>query len=305
MAVNLGTIIDKVTHVTTAWLQYINDTVNGLSDTSDVAKGDALIGVKRTATGASATTLHAWLEQQVLNVKADFAAAGNGVNDDTAAISAAVAALPNGGTLFFPPGTYLVSSAITANAPIRFLGAGADSTILRTTSATADILVFNDDFCSLQGIGFSASVTRTAGAYISITANGGNCSIRNFHMTGYFIGIYGTNSSTYWISEGLMYGPATNARGIQLTGTVPGGGNDIYINRVTMSAAANVTTAAGINLINTGAVNITDCDIIRHGKCLLINPDTNQFVAYVYVNNSYFDTATNGVNIETTGTGFE
>lgn len=31
MAVDLGTIVDKVTRITTAWLQFINDTVNGLS----------------------------------------------------------------------------------------------------------------------------------------------------------------------------------------------------------------------------------------------------------------------------------
>lgn len=48
---------------------------------------------------------------------ADFGAVGDGVTDDTAAISAASASLQNGGTLYFPEGTYLVS----------YLGAGYTS----------------------------------------------------------------------------------------------------------------------------------------------------------------------------------
>ena len=43
--------------------------------------------------------------RDVVSVK-DFGAIGDGVADDTAAIAAALAALPNGGTLYFPSGTY-------------------------------------------------------------------------------------------------------------------------------------------------------------------------------------------------------
>lgn len=241
----------------------------------------------------------------VVSVK-DFGAVGDGVTDDTTSLQAAISHLNSygGGTLYFPVGIYLLSSTLTATSGIKFAGAGPNVSIIRTTSAITDVLKFDAESCGVDSLGFTSNVTRTAGAYIHITLNGSNCRINNFRMIGYYIGIYGTNSSTYWISEGLLFNPATNARGIQLTGTVTGGGNDIYINKITMSGDTNVTTASGINLINTGAVNITDCDIIRHGKCLLMNPSSNQFVAYVYVNNSYFDTATNGVSIEPTGTGF-
>ena len=40
----------------------------------------------------------------------NFGAKGDGVTDDTAAIAAAIAALPTGGTLYFPAGTYRVSN---------------------------------------------------------------------------------------------------------------------------------------------------------------------------------------------------
>lgn len=47
-----------------------------------------------------------------LNVK-NYGAKGDGSTDDTAAINAALTACPEGGQVFFPPGTYLVSSPIT------------------------------------------------------------------------------------------------------------------------------------------------------------------------------------------------
>jgi polygalacturonase len=65
-----------------------------------------------------------------------FGAKGDAVVDDTAAISAALAALPAwnvsppgtpGGIIFFPPGTYLFSSqiALSAQTNVTFRGAGA------------------------------------------------------------------------------------------------------------------------------------------------------------------------------------
>jgi Pectate lyase superfamily protein len=50
-----------------------------------------------------------------INVKdTPFGATGNGTTDDTAAIAAAIAATPVGGTLFFPTGNYLVSGSGSA-----------------------------------------------------------------------------------------------------------------------------------------------------------------------------------------------
>lgn len=66
-----------------------------------------------------------------LNVKA-HGAVGNGVADDTAAINAALAAVPaNGGTVYFPAGSYLITASLSASVTgTRMVGAGWGSQIL-------------------------------------------------------------------------------------------------------------------------------------------------------------------------------
>jgi parallel beta-helix repeat protein len=70
----------------------------------------------------------------VFNVKA-YGAQGNGVSDDSAAITAAlVAAAPAKGTVFFPPGTYLVSRPIKPSADVTVAGAGRRSSMIKARS---------------------------------------------------------------------------------------------------------------------------------------------------------------------------
>jgi hypothetical protein len=77
------------------------------------------------------------LSGRVANVK-KYGAVGDGSTDDTDAIQAAVSAA-DGGTLMFPPGTYVLSSVELMNrARIRLLGAGQGKTILKhANGATA------------------------------------------------------------------------------------------------------------------------------------------------------------------------
>jgi hypothetical protein len=86
-----------------------------LANTTDVAKGDALIGFKQSnADGALLNAVGRTVHQkfqETISVK-DFGAVGDGVTDDTAAIQWAVNAAA-GKSLYFPGGTYIVSSVIT------------------------------------------------------------------------------------------------------------------------------------------------------------------------------------------------
>ena len=74
----------------------------------------------------------AWTGPTV-NVR-DHGAVGNGTADDTAAIQKALnAARRPGGTLLFPPGTYLLRQGLPAASNLRWMGAGRDKTILRAS----------------------------------------------------------------------------------------------------------------------------------------------------------------------------
>lgn len=63
----------------------------------------------------------------------DYGATGDGVTDDYAAIAAAIAATPSGGTLIFPPGTYLIGTKLVWTGSRYYLGLGT-ATIKATTA---------------------------------------------------------------------------------------------------------------------------------------------------------------------------
>jgi hypothetical protein len=78
---------DAATVVSTALTTYKAD----VASTSDTAKGDALVGVKRTAANSVATTLHSWIEGAVLDAGRDFNVIADGVTDQKAKLATAIA----------------------------------------------------------------------------------------------------------------------------------------------------------------------------------------------------------------------
>ncbi len=87
-----------------------------------------------------------------VNVR-DFGAIGDGIVDDTAAIQAAVSAHPHA-TIWFPIGTYRLSSAITGlGHGGRLLGENMHKTVLRQTSSEANgIEIRPDPTAVIQGL---------------------------------------------------------------------------------------------------------------------------------------------------------
>lgn len=72
----------------------------------------------------------------------DYGATGDGVTDDYAAIQSAVTAamaLPTGGTVWFPAGTYLLSGSVTLKGAenVHLVGSGIGSTVIKRTANLA------------------------------------------------------------------------------------------------------------------------------------------------------------------------
>ena len=82
-------------------------------------------GISTTATGSTTARTLASRAAEIINVR-DYGAKGDGATDDTAAIQAAVAAIPaSGATLLFPPGNYIVSGTAALPSSTRMRGRGA------------------------------------------------------------------------------------------------------------------------------------------------------------------------------------
>ena len=95
--------------------------------------------------GLPGSTISAILGTQFVNVK-DFGALGNGVRDDTVSIQNAIWSLgANGGTVFVPTGTYLLSAPLFLTQfsagpqiPVMLTGSGRQSTVLLASAVGYD-----------------------------------------------------------------------------------------------------------------------------------------------------------------------
>jgi hypothetical protein len=84
--------------------------------------------------------------QQFVTVK-DFGAVGDGVTDDTTAINNAISAVQslgssNGGTLYFPSGTYLINSTIMLPNRVGLQGENGRSVVIKPTSSFSSAYMF-------------------------------------------------------------------------------------------------------------------------------------------------------------------
>jgi hypothetical protein len=93
----------------------------------------------------------------VANVR-DFRAVGDGVTDDTAAIKQALtAALRSKGTIYFPPGTYLISDTLLVTDTVAFVGSGWGSILALKEGVRRIMILVQGASPSGETVGFQAS----------------------------------------------------------------------------------------------------------------------------------------------------
>lgn len=115
--------------------------------------GTGLIGTIASGSGATARTVQDKMRDTV-SVK-DFGAVGDGVTNDAAAFTAALAAAT---TVTVPAGTYLVNSTVTMPAGRTLIGAGRASTTINTTGNDTVLNVTGNNV-QIDGITFDNAGT--------------------------------------------------------------------------------------------------------------------------------------------------
>lgn len=176
-----------------------------------------------------------WAARRQFDVM-NYGAKGDAVTDDTSAINAAIAAIPSatGGVLFFPPGSYVVSSAITLPQFVTVQGSGAYSTRVLTNSTTADVFVAaagatTSYHMSINDIGVGASVTQTAGAAFRFTNVSGVRFRSILVLNSYQLGVF-NNVQSFMCSGLRVAGPAGTAKGFYFASCIDVHWHDVSIN---------------------------------------------------------------------------
>lgn len=115
-----------------------------------------------------------------INVKdPTYGATGDGVTDDTTAITAALAAA-GGAIVFFPPGNYLVSAPITlSDANFHLMGSGPNVSQIGASHSGSHIFQCTDttagSYKTFSGLGFLGSTTRSLLLNLAPNVRVSNC----------------------------------------------------------------------------------------------------------------------------------
>lgn len=147
-------------------------------DTVDTDSG--VVNYNQGGTGAQTRTVESRLRDFV-SVK-DFGAVGDGTTDDAAAVQAAIDAVTtNGGTVYFPAGTYNViasasrTTAIQLKANVKLLGAGSNASIIKLSNSPSSYsgkyIEIAANFASIQDIKLDANFGATGSMVEVATGN--------------------------------------------------------------------------------------------------------------------------------------
>lgn len=259
-----------------------------MPDLGAVNDSSSVVGERAGSGRFSATAFRSYVLADSLNVKRQFGAVGNGVADDTAALSAAFA---SGQSLYFPAGTYNVTGPLTVHCVgQRIEGDGELFTTIRTNQPTGDLLTLNGQNVNIGYIGFTASVTRTSAAFINI-GDVIQVSIHDFYMTAFYVGINigatTTGGNSIYIERGTLLTTVPSGFGIQVNGGVVIVLRDLLIEG---NNTGGTQLTAGVNIGASGDITLDHVSTIWAGHGVEIAPAPSTTVQAVWIVNSFFDT---------------
>ena len=235
----------------------------------------------------------------VFNVK-DYGAVGNASTDDTTSIQNAINAASGGGTVYFPPGNYRITSVLNiTNWGVNLVGSGQFASQLYQTNSGSGMLYFNNVAgCSLSNISFLYSATPTGGSVIQISNTAGEITLQNFFIRNCYIGINITNHSV------AVYMDNFTIQGTILNSVICNDVNDIFFSNFTISCPSTsaYATDGHIRLINQAeAITMVNGDVIGGAFAMRTSsstyPSVGTYPQRNAISNMYFDSNVGGVEI--------
>ena len=214
-----------------------------------------------------------------------------------AGLRAAITATPSGGTITIDHDVVSIAAEIAiTQAQINIRGLGPRSTMISTSSATANIFTVSGEFVSIEDIGFTSSVTRTGGHFVDAVFGSNRFTLKNYYMENFWVGIRNAAAATTTIQGGMMLnGVAGSGVLIRIDA-----GFDVSIRDVLADAGANIF--AGIYVTAVGDLTIEDCGLVNCGQVIYLVPGAGQVITSAWANNCFFDTSVRSCYIQAAGT---
>lgn len=257
----------------------------------------------------------------VYNVK-NYGAIGDGIVNDTAAINLTITAATNGGIIFFPAGTYLVSSTINfiSNQKIIIQGCGMDASTISTNQTTGDVFYipstigvagFHPTIVRQLGFRHSTHAQRTSGAYVNLDCSSAGVTtnlmplVENCWFQDLYIGVQMNDVQGAIVSRCLFTTFSTGGVGVKWLNTAPfsADGGDNFMSQVWMVDEFQ-RASVGIQSVDGGA-GLKICN----SKTLGFNTAVQNYVSagkssnLFHVSDSSFESWT-GVGIDFVPDGF-
>lgn len=257
-------------------------------------------GFTQAGVGASTRT---WQDKarDIVSVK-DFGAVGDNVTNNTVAFNTAVAAaLANNAALYVPCGKYVITATITITAPLNIYGDGPSCSIIRYTSATGNVIVF--EYPSLANGGGINDITIESGAgwvsggYQGAGTSGVCLAISNANVIfkvhnviiancGYGIDIRSSSGGTWGVDVNNFAILYFENNGVSIDAAGAPGGDRRFTNGIIINNGyTGVSTASvGIKLFQSGGDFFKNIDITSTAIGVYLVPNSGACVCY-----SFFD----------------
>lgn len=295
----MDTTFSNGTVVLPAWLNDVNRQTYDLPDSTSAAKGDALVAVKRVATGASAMTLHNWIEARGFNVK-EFGAVGDGVTNDTAAIQAAIdaAALTTDSekALIFPQGDYRVTTlTMTSLRQCTIVCLGAVFITGTSNSSTSIITMDGVELDSVKGIqmvGTMALQTTGSGYSYGLYARWLVNSVINMSISGAF-SVAAADFDTCFDNDFQWLYCTNSTSGKHM---IKCGSNNVNVNRWRIRCAGTGSANTQIGMELNGNGNFITGDISGCGTGLKLTASRGTTFSGMYFETCLAPITCSGVN---------